>query len=141
MKPLYSIENKKFEDIHGTIEENRLLIYKKIGMSYNDVLTLDRVIQGNMTIYKLTVQYLGQDWRYMDTIILNIDGKIVTLKDKNPSHDINTGSNVTVTEIVSCTLDQSLIDALKSASSIKIQYYSDPIAIPQEGVTAITAFL
>lgn len=67
MKSLYSVTNNERTDIRGTIKSDRFLLYKKVSLTYNDVVTLDKFTQNDSTVYSLTAQYLGPDWRFMDT--------------------------------------------------------------------------
>jgi hypothetical protein len=76
-----------------------------------------------------------------DSWILKVGDTLLTLQDANPSRNVNQSSNVTVTEIITCILDSSVVAALKSATSLSLQYYSEPIAIPEEGIIAIKKFL
>lgn len=141
MKSLYSITSNQQEDIKGAMKMDSLLIFKKIGMNYNDVITLDKLTQNKTINYALTVHYIGPDWRYLEGILLKVDDTLFTLADPSPTRNVNRTSNVTVSERVTCVLNDTLIEAIKNASSINLQYHIDPVKIPQEGITAIKSFL
>ncbi len=81
----------------------------------------------------------GSDWRYMDEIILSIDGEIITLTDDGPYRIRKSGD--TVTESVTSLLDKDTFIGLRYCKSLVIQYYHKPITIPQEGLEAIWNFL
>ena len=141
MKSLYSITSSQKDDIRGSLNMDSLLVFKKIGMSYNDAVTLDKLKQNDTINYAITVHYLGPDWRYMDEILLKINDTLLTLKDNSPSRSVNRGSNVTVSERVICVLNEAQIQELKNATSITLQYYRDPVQIPEAGLSAIKAFI
>jgi hypothetical protein len=135
MSSLYSITDSSKEDIRGTINVSRLLISKGITMLSNEAVTIDRAVQENVNEVSITVQYLGPDWRYMTEIMLKIDNDLITLEDKSPIRTVNRTNNVvTVNEIVTCELNQDIIDKLKSCNSLTIQYFNKPISIPQDGI-------
>ena len=141
MSSLYSISNDSKEDIRGTLNVSRLLIFKGIAMFSNEVVTIDKFTQNEQSLFSVTVQYLGPDWRFLQEIILKIDDDLITLKDDKPSRTVNRTANVTVTEIVACIMNQTVIEKLKNCNSLIIQYYKKPITIPPEGIDAIKGFL
>jgi hypothetical protein len=132
------VSNDSRKDIHGTINISRLLISKEFGWASNEVVTLDKFIQEDETSFWITVRYLGSDWEFLEGIELKINSDFINLRDNNPSRTI--GSN-SVSEIISCPLNEEIIQKLKNCDSLVIQYYYEPITISPTGIKAIKDFL
>ena len=140
MRPLYTIDKYNYEDvIHGTHFTSKLLIAKELGPMNNTVVTLGKYVDGGRAKYSIDVYFVGSDWRYMDEIILSIDGEIITLTDDGPYRIRKSGD--TVTESVTSFLNKDTFIGLRYCKSLVIQYYHKPITIPQEGLEAIWNFL
>jgi hypothetical protein len=142
MKSLYSITKTEIEDIKGAYVEERLLIFKSISMSSNEVATIDKLTTIDKgVIYLFTVEYLGPDWRYMERVQLKIDGAYFELVDSSPRRDVNTSSNVSVSEIVSVNIPNDVLEKLMKSKEVIFQYFLKPIKIPEEGLLEIKTFL
>ncbi len=140
MRPLYTVDKYNYEDvIHGTHFTSKLLIAKELGPMNNTVVTLGKYVDGGRAKYSIDVYFVGSDWRYMDEIILSIDGEIITLTDDGPYRVRKSGD--TVTESVTSFLNKDTFIGLRYCKSLVIQYYHKPITIPQEGLEAIWNFL
>jgi hypothetical protein len=141
MSPLYTVSDDSIKDIHGTINISRLLISKEF-LPGNQVVTLDKFIQEDETLFYITVRYLGSGWIFLKEIELKIDSDFVKLRDNNPSRTVGSGTGGDgVSEIINCLLDQENIQKLKNCDSLVIQYYYEPITISPAGIKAIKDFL
>ena len=140
MRPLYFIDKYICEeDLRGTLYKSELLIAKELGPMHNTVVTLEKYAQGGQAMYSIDVHFVGPDWRYMNEIILSFDSEIITLRDDDPIRIRKSGDSVT--ETVTCFLDEDTFKGLRYCKSLVIQYYHKPITIPQEGLEAIWNFL
>lgn len=102
-------------------------------------MTLEKYAQLGRAVYSIDVYFMGSDWRYMDKILLSIDGEIITLTDEDPVRIRKSGE--TVIESLTCLLDRDTFIGLRYCKSLDIQYYRKPITIPQKGLEAIWNFL
>jgi hypothetical protein len=143
MSSLYSTSSTTMEDIRGTMERTQLLIYKDVGMSGNTVVTLVKLTSGDTTVFYFVVDYLGPEWRFLDTLMLKIDnGSITTLKDDEPDRTTSRrGYNVYVRELVTFGIDSRITEQLKNCNELVIQFDTQPIKIPENGINAIRQFL
>lgn len=140
LRPLYSIDKYDYHDaIDGTLFKSQLLIAKELGPLHSSVVTLEKYASGRQAMYSIDVQFAGPDWRNMDEITLRIDGEIITLTADEPIR-IRKSSD-TVTESITCFLDEPAFKGLRYCRSLEIQFHDEPIVIPQEGLEAIWRFL
>jgi hypothetical protein len=140
---VYNTMTETSEDIRGTANISRLLLYKYVEMfGGGDIVTFDKFIQNDITLYTFFVLYQGADWRFIDELMIKIDDKLITLKDENPNRTtLRTQSGVFVEEQTHFVLDESTINDIKNCSSLVIQFYDKPVTIPQEGIDALKKFL
>lgn len=139
-RPLYSIDKYRIEDnIERTIFREQLLIARELEETQNTAVTLEMYVRQGRTVYSMDIYYTGSDWRYMDEIILNIEGEITTLKDEDPIR-VRESDNAVI-ESLTCFLDEKTYKGLRYCKSLEIQYHNKAIIIPQEGLEAIWNFL
>jgi hypothetical protein len=141
MKPLYSISEKYYEDIKGNFTIQTLLVFKKVTVGTNAAITIDKIIAQNDTSFVITLHYIGPDWKYFEAIEIKIDDNYYKLIDSEPSRYVNSGSNVTITEVINPHLNEVLIESLLNSKKIIIQYDTSPIDIPPEAIMAIKNFI
>jgi hypothetical protein len=141
MKPLYSLSTDTIEDIRGTINRERLLVYKE--WAPNTIVTLDKITSDLTSSFYIFVDYLGDDWRFIDTLMLKINnGDVITLKDNSPARDTSIrGNNVSVRELISFEISPQILEQFNNCNELVIQFYNQPIAIPVDGIEAIKQFL
>lgn len=141
-RPLYSIDKYEYVDLdefRRPLYKTELLLAKEPGPMQHSVVTLEKYAHRGQMMYSMDVLFVGEDWRYLDEIILNIDGESITLRDDDPIRIRK--SQDAVSESLTCFLDEVTFKGLRFCKSLSIQYDQKPIAIPQEGLEAIWNFL
>ena len=137
---LYGISSQYREDIRGNFTVESLLLYRKITLSTNSAVVLERYRpDAGEIFYTFKAMYLGGDWRFMREIHIKTDGNLYSLEDRTPVRDVLSGG--TVQEIVTVILPEKAIADLSSTSTLILQYWIDPIPVPAEGVEAVRGFL
>ena len=142
MSSLYSINSRNVDDIRGQTTLTSMLLAKDGSMAgWAWLLTLNKFEQNNQTLFVMTVEYSANHsagWAFIDEFLIRIDGQLFTLKDNNPNRTVVSGG---VSETVHFSLNDTIIDALKTSSSIVIQFYGGPNTIPEEGIISIKNFI
>jgi hypothetical protein len=143
MSALYSIDTQTRQDISGTLTVDSLLIWKDVGMSGNKILTFEKASIDSVNLYFLVVDYLGQKWIFIDSLMLRIDGgNIITLRDENPIRDVDRrGNNVYVHEVFKTVISDEIVGQLRNCNNLVLQFEQSLITIPAEGMNAIKTFL
>jgi hypothetical protein len=139
MSPLYHVESKSYQDIRGNFTVDSFLLYKKISWGSNEAFTINKWIRSDGIYFTAESRFIGPDWRFMDSIHLKTDDDLFSYEDNDPHREVLSGGNVE--ESVRAILDERCLASLHSTSSLQIQFYAGPIAIPLEGLIALRAFL
>ena len=73
LSSLYGITENYYEDIKGNYTVFRLLLYKDFSLTTSETITLDKIVTSTSISYTITVEYLGQDWLFLESIEIKID--------------------------------------------------------------------
>jgi hypothetical protein len=141
MSPLYQVKTESYQDIRGDFTVDNFLLYKKTSLVGDETFAISRWNTQTEMFYTARVRFIGSDWRFMETIHLKTDDGLFTFEDSQPIHDVLSGRGGMVEEVVTVMLDDAALASLRTTSMLQIQFFASPIIIPEEGITALHAFL
>jgi len=81
----------------------------------------------NYTYYELFLNYSGSDWRFMDSLMVAVDGKLTRYSTSTPSRTVGNGN---VLELLYFRVTQEFVDSLEFAKVVKCQYFIGPVSVP-----------
>ena len=142
MSTMYKQRTNKVSDIRGTMTMDSMLLWRSLRISdhSNRILLVDRASRGDEVQWLFTVDLFMDDWLFVDTLMLSINGgDVITLVDSNPSRGTNGSGRVR--EIVNFMLSDEIVANLKTATSLTLQFFGEPIDIPQDGIDSLKAFI
>ena len=140
MSAMYKQHTNEVSDIRGAMTIDSMLLWRSVRTNDNRILLVDRASRGDEVQWLFTVDLLMPRWLFVDTLMLSINGEdVITLVDNNPSRGTN--GNGSVREIVNFMLSDEIVTDLKTATSLTLQFFGEPINIPQAGLDALQTFM
>jgi hypothetical protein len=130
----FTINRQTYNSLKGNFTVYAYPIYfTKPGLSSeSDVITLTRTVHEDESFYFTIIHtYWGNDWRFMKKMLMMIDSKLIELEDKSPSHTVGYPTASMVQERLTYLLPNDQLEDLQKCSSLKIEYYGEPIVIDQ----------
>jgi hypothetical protein len=135
------------EDISGETIERRTLpvLDKNMDDPGNERATLKfyEYKKGNDVSPYFIISYSGEEWRFYDTLLLNVDGTVFTLEKTFDDNDVYSWG--WVSEEAYFEISTEILASLKEAKTIKVQMRGDKyrhsvVTLPDEAVMAVRLF-
>ena len=145
---LFKIILTTSDDIEGTVTTSKMNIFDTLEVSDFSVIKFNLCKQHNpkntfVTCFVAYIEiiYIGQNWRFIDTLQLKIDDKLFTITPT--SNDRKPGK--AVTEICTAMLTKEMITALQTCKSIILQangrQRGTPYTVKSEGMQIINEYM
>jgi hypothetical protein len=141
MKTLYSVIEHSGKDVVSKYTEKELLIHKKTRLTGTESVTVSVKQRGEkIESPQLILRMNYTDWQFPNSIDFNIDGNVLNLRPSSNDRNIISGNNVEETYYF--TLDESHMNLLRNAQSVKLQFFkNEVITIDENGIIALHNFL
>jgi hypothetical protein len=133
---LYEIKDVTTTDIHGTTTARTMLIDRAMSLSGNESTKIMSVAGG----YGLVVEGEWTNWRFVDSVSLRTDARVsemvITIP---PQRKVLSGG--AVSEALFSVIPQETVDAMKTTTTLALQYKGRFVELPEEAVAAVKEFL
>ena len=142
--PNYRVTVEQIDDLKNPGIFYESLIYKDWqGLPKGNEYVYLSKYEGNLgDEYFLTFEFRGSNWRFMDgSLLVETDGTLHEFVDDNPNRD--TGQVVDlvyVVERVVVPLEETLVQELATAQSIRVQAYLNAITFSEEDKKRLREF-
>jgi len=141
---LFRIVSTTSDDIEGTVTTSKMNIFDTLEVSDISVIKFNLCKQSNpkntFAAY-IEIIYIGQSWRFIDTLQLKIDDKLFTITPT--SNERKPGK--AVTEICVAMLTKEMITALQTCKSIILQangrQRGTPYTVNSDGMKIINEYM
>lgn len=128
----FTITRQTFNSLKGNFTVYAYPMYfTKPGLSSSsDMITLEKIAsEDGKEFYNVIHTYWGNDWRFMEKILIKIDAKLVEIEDKSPNRTVGLPTAGMVQERLTYPLENGVLDDMSNCSAIQIDYYGEPVAI------------
>lgn len=141
-RPVYTIKKNQYEVLEGMDYSYyvEFIEDKFIGVDGDLTCTLDvtHTAKGSRWITLFAYLYM-EDWLFLEEYRLQIDDKIYVIKDENPRRNVlNSGK---VSEMISYSAPDHMINDFLSAESVRIEIGWEIIDVDPEAITTIKELL
>ena len=135
----YRVEHTFYDDIRDPFDCYSVVFYR----TETDTFTIQKdVHKDGSSMYCLAIDYVGDDWRFMDgEVLIEIDGQIFEYEDSEPYRKVMDNGQVLEFLIVYFDDDDFTLDYVAAIKRIRIQCYRSPVIISTQGRQNITRFV
>jgi len=139
-KSLYSVQSKQVDDIRGDYEVNEFYFYKDAGLTTSYYVSIYEV-KNNPRInpYFVSLKYRGSDWIHINNMYIKTDGKVYELTDSDPEKIVISAGQVN--EIMNIPIGEELLENMKNADNLELQYKGEHVALDAETKEKLQKFL
>ncbi len=135
----FKVQKTKIDDLENPGELYTLVVFYRSALTGSDMIIIRKYVLDNGTIfYTLSIDYSGENWRFMSgDVKIKTDKKLYKFKDKKVLQNATT---LGVTETISVTVKKDVLSDMANSSEIRIQYWGEPLTLPEKSVENIKRF-
>jgi len=150
--PSDNVSKEHYDSLKGNFDIFNVTL-KGVNMSFMDVvyvvvspssysvdkLSLTKTVFASATFgphYQLRLDYVGGAWRFMNSLVMSVDGNITSFSDPNPNRVIGNGN---VYETLYFDVTEDFVQSLAAAKEIQCEYYLKPVSLTEHRIQQLHA--